>query len=74
MPGGSAGVRKWKWAMSSGGKRSGAGRKAQEPGKPRVVVSFTLSQRSREVIQILRARGLNVGHLIDEFFQTFVEK
>lgn len=60
--------------MARGGKREGAGRKVLEPGNPRVVVSFTVSQRTRGIIEELRSRGHNISQLVDEFFQTFVEK
>lgn len=60
--------------MPSGGKREGAGRKPMEPGKPRVIVKFSLSQRSKEIINDLRAKNEPVGPLIDELLLRFAEK
>ncbi len=60
--------------MARGGKREGAGRKAMEAGRPRVIMSFSLSQRSKEIIQDLRAKNIPVGHVIDGLLASFAEK
>ena len=48
-----------------GGARRGAGRKPQTPGEVRATFTCRVSPETKRTIADLRARGVNIGELLD---------
>ena len=53
--------------MSSGGTRTGSGRKAMATADKRKKVCITLSPEAYAILQDMRKRKVKVGRLIDDF-------